>query len=218
MRTMSLLSGTAVAACTLAALGCVELSGAPRYVEREEKRFSVSGRPDLSVSTFDGSIEIRAWDRPEVLVVIEKRGEDKEDSRRDRGPRRTERQPCGRRRESVHPASLCHDSRSANLIVSIPAVSDVRASSGDGSLSIFRITGTLDLRSGDGSIHGSDLAGDLRVHTGDGSINLDDVTGGVDTDTGDGSILVAGKLTSLRARTGDGCIAIRAEPGSTTDR
>ena len=106
--------------------------------------------------------------------------------------------------------------RSANLIVSIPAVSDVRASSGDGSLSISRITGTLDLRSGDGSIHGSALAGDLRVHTGDGSIDLDDVTGGVDTDTGDGSILVAGKLTSVRARSGDGRIAIRAEPGSTT--
>ena len=40
----------------------------------------MSGRPDLSLSTFDGSVEIRAWDRPEVLVVIEKRAGDKEEA------------------------------------------------------------------------------------------------------------------------------------------
>ena len=69
-------------ACTLAVSGCVEVSGDswPRYVERDEKRFAVTGRPDLSVSTFDGSVEIRAWDRPEVLVAIEKRAGDKEEA------------------------------------------------------------------------------------------------------------------------------------------
>jgi hypothetical protein len=216
-RMLHVVSGTGVVAWTLAASGCVEISGAawPRYVERDEKRFSVSGRPDLSVSTFDGSVEIRAWDRPEVLVVIEKRAGDKEQAAtievhaEQNGDRVVVDVKAG------HGASPWHGG-SANLIVSIPAESDVRASSGDGSLTIARVTGTLDLRSGDGSIRGSGLAGDVRVHTGDGSIELDDVTGGVDTDTGDGSILVAGKLTSVRARSGDGRIAIRAEPGSTT--
>jgi len=217
MKTISrLVSGSAVVACTLAAWGCVEIAGDgwPRYVERDEKRFSVSGRPDLSVSTFDGSVEIRAWDRPEVLVVIEKRAGDKAEAATIEI--RAEQNGDGVTVDVKASTRLWHGSRSANLIVSIPAVSDVRASSGDGSLSISRITGTLDLRSGDGSIHGSGLAGDLRVHTGDGSINLEDVSGGVDTDTGDGSISVAGKLTSVRARSGDGRIAIRAEPGSNT--
>jgi hypothetical protein len=220
MTHLTLMSGTAVVACTLAALGCVDVvgDGWPRYVEREEKRFSVSGRPDLSVSTFDGSVEIRAWDRSEVLVVIEKRAGHKEDA----AAIEVHAEQNGDRVvvdvKAPRLTSLGHGSRSANLIVSIPALSDVRASSGDGSLTISRITGTLDLRSGDGSIHGSELAGDLRLHTGDGSINLDDVTGGVDMDTGDGSISVAGRLTNVRARTGDGRIAIRAEPGSTTDR
>jgi hypothetical protein len=218
MGTVSHLAGIAVVACALVVSGCVELSGGswPRYVERDEKRFSVSGRPDLSVSTFDGSVEIRAWDRPEVLVVIEKRAGDKEEA----ATIEVRAEQNGSRVivdvKAPQLASPWHGSRSANLIVSIPAASNVRASSGDGPLSISRINGTLDLRSGDGSIRGSELAGDLRVHTGDGSINLDDVTGGVDTDTGDGSILVTGKLTSVRARSGDGRIAIRAEPGSTT--
>ena len=218
MSTVPLLAGAAVVACALTVSGCVEVSGVswPRYVERDEKRFSVSGRPDLTVSTFDGSVEIRAWDRPEVLVVIEKRAAHKEEA--DTIEVRAEQN--GNRVvidvKAPHLTNLWHGSRSANLIVSVPAASDVRASSGDGSLSISRITGTLDLRSGDGSIRGSDLAGDVRVHTGDGSINLDAVTGGVDIDTGDGSMTVAGKLTSVRARSGDGRIAIRAEPGSTT--
>src|SRR5205809_2773798 len=75
-----LFSATAIVAGALVGSGCVELTGVgwPRYVEHEEKRFSVSGKPELSVSTFDGSIQIRAWDRPEVLVEIEKRATDKE--------------------------------------------------------------------------------------------------------------------------------------------
>src|SRR5262245_3499707 len=58
----------------IGASGCVDIvaTGPLRYVEREEKQFAVAGRPDVSVSTFDGSIEVRPWDRSEVLVVIEK--------------------------------------------------------------------------------------------------------------------------------------------------
>lgn len=36
--------------------------------------FSVSGAPDVEFSTFEGPIEVEGWDRPEVRVVIEKRG------------------------------------------------------------------------------------------------------------------------------------------------
>ena len=74
----------AMAASALATLlagpGCIDLIGADinKYVEREEKRFSTSGTPDVALSTFDGSIEIRAWDKPEVEVIVEKRASSKE--------------------------------------------------------------------------------------------------------------------------------------------
>src|ERR1700704_2805080 len=56
-------------------VGCVNISGSDlgRFVQRDEKRFTVDGKPEVVLSTFDGSIEIRSWDRPDVLVVIEKR-------------------------------------------------------------------------------------------------------------------------------------------------
>src|SRR5690606_40026058 len=42
-------------------------------VSRETKRFEVTGTPEVVLDTFDGSIEIRSWDRDEVEVEIEKR-------------------------------------------------------------------------------------------------------------------------------------------------
>src|SRR5215813_10512219 len=44
------------------------------HITREEKRFTVSGAPELHLTTFDGAIEIRAGDGKTVLVEIEKRG------------------------------------------------------------------------------------------------------------------------------------------------
>src|SRR5262249_54554512 len=107
-----------------------------------------------------------------------------------------------------------HQSAGAKLIVSLPAASDVQAHSGDGSIDIERITGTLDLRSGDGSIKGTDLGGSVKIHTGDGGISLSGVKGALDAETGDGSIDAAGAFTSLRAHTGDGAVTIHAAAGS----
>ena len=33
----------------------------------------MTGEPELELTTFDGSLDVRAWDRDEVLVQIEKR-------------------------------------------------------------------------------------------------------------------------------------------------
>src|SRR5262249_22325403 len=70
-----------VIAALLAAPGCVDIVGADlnRYVERDEKHFAVTAKPDIALTTFDGSIEVRPWDKADVLVVVEKRGRDKND-------------------------------------------------------------------------------------------------------------------------------------------
>jgi len=170
------------------------------YVERDEKHFAVSGKPDIALATFDGAIEIRPWDKADVQVVIEKRGRDKEtvsaiDVKAEQHGDRIEISVTEPKRD--HSGFRFHfDNRSARLIVSVPAASDVTARSGDGSIDIERISGHVQLRSGDGSIHGRMLGGDVEANTGDGSIRLD------------------GKLTSVRVHTGDGSVAIHADPGS----
>jgi DUF4097 and DUF4098 domain-containing protein YvlB len=203
----------------VAAPGCIDLVGADinnKYVERDEKRFSTTGNPDISLSTFDGSIEVRAWDRSEVEVIIEKRAPSKESA----ASIQVEAEQTGNRIsvDARVPKSSSFGfhigSRSAKLIVSAPASSNLVAKSGDGSIDVDRITGRVELRSGDGSIHARDVGGDVKVHTGDGAIKVERVKGALDVDTGDGSVVASGAFTALRARTGDGGIDIRVEPGS----
>ena len=223
-RWVKALAAPALAAVLAAAPGCVDLVGSDlaraKYVERDEKHFSVSGRPELTFTTFDGSIEIRPWDKPEVEVVVEKRGRDKSDV-----DRITVKATQDGNRVEVTVTEPKHDGfnlefgnhRSAKLLVSVPAASDVSARSGDGSIDIERVTGKLTLRSGDGSINGRGLAGEVTAHTGDGSIELANVRGDLSVDTGDGRIRLGGQMTSVHARSGDGSVTIEAEPGSTAE-
>lgn len=200
--------------------GCIDLVGAdyPKYVERVDKHFTISGKPNVNVSTFDGSIEIRPWDKAEVQVVVEKRATNKEAAE-------TIQVQTAQNGDQVSvdvrvPRSEgfgihFHFNRSAKLIVSLPATSDITAKSGDGSIDVEGLTGHVDLRSGDGSIRGRELGGGVNAHTGDGSITLTGVNGALDVDTGDGSIVASGKFTTLRARSGDGSVKIEAAAGGT---
>jgi DUF4097 and DUF4098 domain-containing protein YvlB len=207
-------------AAMLAGSACVDIVGADmgRFVDRQEKQFSTTGTPDVDLSTFDGAIEIRPWDKAEVLVVIEKRARNKAEA--DTIDVHAEQNGNHVRVEAKVPEHdrvfgfAWHASRSARLIVSAPASSNIVAKSGDGSIDIERITGRVDLRSGDGTIRGNSLHGDLRAHTGDGAIKLDDVNGALDVDTGDGSISASGTFTSVHARSGDGGVTIHAATGS----
>lgn len=207
-------------AVVMAGSACVEIDAIDslRYVEREEARFAVTGRPEVTVTTFNGSIEVRPWDRPEVLVEVEKHASSK-DAAADIEVRTG--QEGNRVTIEARLKSLGHFGfglgRSARLIVSVPAASDVLATSGDGSIDVERIDGRIDLRSGDGEIRGRNLSGDLRVQTGDGSIRLEDIDGELDLATGDGSIVASGRLSALHARTGDGRMTIRVEPGSVAE-
>ena len=212
--------GTSAVAALLAGAACVDIVGSDmgRFVERQEKHFSTTGTPDVDLSTFDGSIEIRPWEKAEVLVVIEKRAHNKADAdvidvRAEQSGNHITVEAKLPERDRVFGFSW-RSSRSARLIVSAPASSNIVAKSGDGSIDIERITGRVELRSGDGSIRGNALHGELRAHTGDGSIRLDDVNGALDADTGDGSISASGTFTSVRARSGDGGVTIHAASGS----
>jgi len=189
----------AFGACTAA---CVDIVGANldnKYVEREEKRFTTQARPEVVLSTFDGSIEVRSWDKAEVEVIIEKRGADKSVT----SEIETQAEQSGNRITVDARIPKGHSfgfhfgrSPSAKLIVTVPTSSNVVAKSGDGSVDVEGVTGRVELRSGDGSIRARQLAGDVTAHTGDGSIALD------------------GKFSALNAHSGDGSIKIHAADGS----
>jgi DUF4097 and DUF4098 domain-containing protein YvlB len=212
----SVLSAVAVVSAAGALSGCVVVDS-QAHITREEKRFAVSGVPDLKLTTFDGAIEVRAGDTKTVLVEIEKRGPTQEgvdqlrvESKQDGDKIEIEvKRPA---REIV--TFGIGASPTAKLIVTMPRQGNVTAKSGDGSISVEEVHGRLELRTGDGSIRGRDIGGQMTLYTGDGSVTLESASGDLDVDTGDGSVSVSGKLGTVKLHTGDGSITFRADNGT----
>ena len=202
----------------LLSAGCTVTVDSHSEIVREEKRFIVDGRADLRVSTFDGAIEIQSWDKPEIVVEIEKRGPSKASidglsvvsSQKGRVIELEVKRP---KEESFSGIGL-HRTANAHLIVRVPVETDVRAQSGDGSIRIARVNGRIDLRTGDGSIRASDVRGEVTLDSGDGSITVDGAEGRLKLDTGDGSVSVTGRLDAISLHTGDGSITYHAQPGT----
>lgn len=219
MRVMrsSALAGSILAAAALGS-ACVVSVDSQGQIVREEKRFVVKGTPELRLTTFDGAIEIQAWDRHEVAIDVEKRGATREavdalEVKSSQEGDRIELEVKRPRTENFSGFGF-HQSASARLIVSVPREVNVIARSGDGSIKIERVNGRFELRTGDGSIRASDVGGELILDTGDGSVAVENARGRLEVDTGDGGVSVTGRLTSVKLHTGDGSIVYRAEPGS----
>lgn len=212
----SVLPAVVVFSAAGALAGCVVVDS-QAHITREEKRFAVSGVPELTLTTFDGAIELRSGDAKTVIVEIEKRGPTQEGV----DQLRVETRQDGNRIE----VEVKRPSRevvffgmgstpTARLIVTMPREGNVTAKSGDGSIKIEEVHGRLELRTGDGSIRGRDVGGQMTFSTGDGSVTLDSATGDLDVDTGDGSVAISGKLDAVKLHTGDGAITLRADAGT----
>ena len=198
--------------------GCVVVDS-QGHIARDEKRFTVTGPPELHLTTYDGAIEIRSGDDAKTVVVeIEKRGPTRDavdglqvDTKQD-----------GNRvdvdvRKPPHEVvffGIGHMTPTAKLIVTMPRDGNVVAKSGDGAIKLDRVRGRFELRTGDGSVRGNDVSGQIIVATGDGSVTLDSAEGDLDVDTGDGSVRVTGKLAAVKLHTGDGSVTLRADSGS----
>ena len=214
---LTVLAGALVGASVLGS-ACVVSVDSQGQIVREEKRFTVRGVPELRLTTFDGSIEIQSWDKPDVAIDVEKRGATKEavdalEIKSFQEGNRIELEVKRPRAENFTGLGF-HLSASARLIVSVPQDVNVIARTGDGSIAVERVNGRLELRTGDGSIRASDVSGELVFDTGDGSITVEGARGSLDLDTGDGGVSVTGRLTNVKLHTGDGSIVYRAEPGS----
>ena len=178
------------------------------FTEKESKTFTVSGTPSVNLSTFDGSVTIRGWDKSEVMYTATKRADHPDAAKQIR----INTQQQGSSISIV--ARSYEDNGVASLEVFVPRNATLHVSSGDGSLHLDGVSGDLDLRTGDGSIEVNGARGQLRANTGDGSIKIADFDGNVDARTGDGSISLDGRFSALAARTGDGSISLSVPANS----
>jgi len=189
------------------------------YIEREEKRFPASSIVELHLVTFDGAVEVRSWDQPQVTVEIEKRGRDKEavskiqvtaDEKANRID--VEARYDGSRGGFVGIGSFT--SPSARFLVTVPRKTNLVVRTGDGHIMVERVEGRIELKTGDGSIKAIETGGEMLAETNDGSIQVDDITGHVEARTLDGTLRLSGTPDILRARSGDGSVVVRIRRGA----
>ena len=177
------------------------------------KSFSISNRAKVHVDTNDGNVQIVTGDTKEVEFRVEYTGLaiDKTlhiDSRQQGDDVEITARVVGRTPFSVRALAKLR------VVVRMPKDGDLRAESGDGSITVDGLSGAVDLRSGDGKLSVKSLTGEVRLHSGDGSIDGIDLDGKCDVVSGDGHIRVTGRFDVLRARSGDGRIDVAALHGS----
>lgn len=105
-------------------------------------------------------------------------------------------------------------SHSVTLELSVPAGILAEIHTGDGSVHLDGVHGTLTLSTGDGAIEALDIEGSLIARTGDGHIKIRGRLDTLDLNTGDGGLdadILDGSCmkTSWRAHTGDGHVTLR---------
>ncbi len=195
-----------------------DFSDSLRLVERESKVFQVSGTPTLNLSTFDGYITVRAWDKQEVQFTISKRASTDQQMR---GIRTNLNQngsdiqfssnfdDSTARREG----EVTFSSPVVNVEVLVPRSSSLRLTTGDGRLEVEGVNGSLTLTTGDGRIDVRDSHGRLMARTGDGRIDVQNFEGDVDANTGDGRIYLDGRFSGVMANTGSGSIMLSVPSG-----
>jgi putative adhesin len=218
--TMPRLAVACLCAAVIGAPACAVDIDDEGHIEREVRRFPAENVVDLNLYTFDGAIEVHAWDRAEVVVEIEKRGPDKDavakiqviaEQKGNRIHVETRHPGTGRR---VFVGFGSFKSPSARLIANVPRKTNLMVRSGDGGLVVERVQGRVELRTNDGSIRVVETSGELLAESGDGGIQLDEVSGKIEARTNDGTVRLTGTPSVLHARSGDGSIVVRIRPGA----
>ncbi len=196
------------------------LAAAPAMADEWEKKFAVTGTPELHVDTNDGNVRLSTWDRNEIQARVRTVGWRIAPSE----VRVTDRQEGNRVEVEVRIPHLRWGigHRSVEIELSIPRAANLDVHTGDGNTTAEGVKGDIRLSTGDGRIEGGSLDGALAATTGDGNIHVSGRFDVLNLKTGDGNIeaeaRAASKMTAAwTVHTGDGNVVLRLPQGFSAD-
>ena len=111
--------------------------------------------------------------------------------------------------------SACDDGNFRNVrvnvdyTVSMPRGLRLRASTGNGDLSVDRAGSEVEMRTGNGAVHVGQTEGRVSVATGNGEVEVESAKGPVRATSGNGRIFVSTTQGPVSAQTGNGDIDVR---------
>jgi hypothetical protein len=113
--------------------------------------------------------------------------------------------------------SACGDGNFSNTrfsvkyTIAIPRGVRLRASTGNGELSVDKAGADVELRTGNGAIHIGETAGSVAASTGNGDLEIESARGPVRASSGNGRIFVSTSSGPVSAHTGNGDIDVRMQ-------
>jgi DUF4097 and DUF4098 domain-containing protein YvlB len=173
----------------------------------------------IRLSTADGSVTIRGWDRNEISAQVHTVGYTIGGSTSNDIKIVDRKLADGVEIEVVFPrhgwSGMGWNNRhEVKVELQVPRKVALTLRTADGSVDAEALSGKLDIETADGSLRGADLSGDVRLHTLDGSIRVTGLGGNIDARTADGSVNIDGRFDRLDATSADGSIHVDARNGS----
>lgn len=170
------------------------LAASAARADEWNKHWSTGPNPEVHVTAGDAALIVEAGGSDSIDATLTTHGYSIGPS----GVRVTEHQAAGRldieiREPSMHFGFGDHSIR---LELRVPKQLNAYLHTGDGSITLRGVSGSMQVDTGDGSIHGEDLNGALEAHSGDGSMH------------------VSGRFDTLQLRTEDGSVDLDVLHGS----
>ncbi|MFO0949833.1 MAG: DUF4097 family beta strand repeat-containing protein [Isosphaeraceae bacterium] len=171
-----------------------------RVTLAEKREFKVSERPSLSITTFNGSITVRAGSGGQIKTTVQKvgMGATQEDAEADLLLTEVEYkqeadavQIVARRRGNSRPGSA-----GANFEVEVPEGTSLTLQSSNGSFAIEGVRGTISARTTNGEIQVRDGAGKLDLNSSNGGIEAQASETVVTAETSNGDVVFSGTLAA----------------------
>jgi DUF4097 and DUF4098 domain-containing protein YvlB len=185
-----------------------------------ERTLQVTGAVNLQVETGSGSIEVHRGGSNQVHVVGHIYASEWFDSGAEQRVKKLEQNPPVQ--QSGNDIRIGHiddpelkRNISVSYEVTVPANTELRATSGSGNQSIYDIGGPVEANAGSGTLKISNIASGVRAHTGSGDIEIDGAKGSVYARAGSGTIHATNIAGGFDGQTGSGHLTLeQSAPGS----
>jgi DUF4097 and DUF4098 domain-containing protein YvlB len=189
------------------------------------KTLTVSGTPEISITTGSGRINVHSGNSSSVVIEGRIKANDSwgwgERSRLSASERvkRLEANPPIVQNGNTITIGKIEDSDLRNVSISydvtVPATTRLESRTGSGNVDIDSLEGPVKAESGSGHIRVSKINNQVSLNTGSGGIDLDGAQGNVTAHTGSGHLKLYNVNGGLDASTGSG--GIEAEGSATRD-
>lgn len=180
-------------------------AAAPAYAHHLEKTFTVEGRPVVTIRNAQGKIQVKSWQRSEVVIVADHTSNRVEVDAEQRGNQIE--LLTHLLEENVSPAEL-----TADYVISVPEETELQIKNDSGSVYVERVYGDLTIDTVAATVEVQEISGYLAVRTVGGSFLCRRCAGRIDFNSISGSAQLLQPMSSnVRAQTNSGDILFDGE-------